>query len=68
MVVGQGPNDLQRAALERKKQGAEAKGLAEIVKSREALKLQLEMESNPEYFIPGENQVTSYQRPHNMER
>ena len=43
-----------RAALERKKQRAEAKGLAEIVTSREALKLQLEMESNPEYFIPGE--------------
>ena len=54
MVGGQGPNDLQRAALERKKQRAEAKGLAEIVTSREALKLQLEMESNPEYFIPGE--------------
>ena len=54
MVGGQGPNDLQRAALERKKQRAEAKGLAEIVTSREALKLQLEMESNPEHFIPGE--------------
>ena len=40
--------------MERKKQRAEAKGLAEIVTSREALKLQLEMESNPEYFIPGE--------------
>ena len=54
MVGGQGPNDLQRAALERKKQRAEARGLAEIVTSREALKLQLELESNPEYFIPGE--------------
>ena len=42
MVGGQGPNDLQRAALERKKQRAEAQGLAEIVTSREALKLQLE--------------------------
>ena len=54
MVGGQGPNDLQRAALERQKQRAEARGLAEIVTSREALKLQLELESNPEYFIPGE--------------
>ena len=54
MVGGEGPNDLERAALERKKQRAEAKGLAEIVTSREALKMQLEMESNPEYFIPGE--------------
>ena len=54
MVGGQGPNDLQRAVLERKKQRAEARGLAEIVTSREALKLQLELESNPEYFIPGE--------------
>ena len=54
MVGGQCPNDLQRAALERNKQRAEAKGLAEIVTSREALKLQPEMESNPEYFIPGE--------------
>ena len=54
MVGGQGPNDLQRAALERNKQRAEARGLAEIVTSREALKLQLELESNPEYFIPGE--------------
>ena len=54
MVGGQGPNDLQRAALERKKQRAEARGLAEIVTSREVLKLQLELESNPDYFIPGE--------------
>ena len=54
MVGGQGPNDLQRAALERKKQRVEAKELAETVTSREALKLQLELESNLEYFIPGE--------------
>ena len=54
MVGGQGPNDLQRAALERKKQRTEARGLAQIVTSREALKLQLEMQENPEYFIPGE--------------
>ena len=40
--------------MERKKQRAEARGPAEIVTSREALKLQLELESNPEYFIPGE--------------
>ena len=39
MVGGEGPNDLERAALERKKQRAEAKGLAEIVTSREALKM-----------------------------
>ena len=54
MVGGEGPNDLERAAYERKKQRAEAKGLAEIVTSREVLKMQLEMESNPKYFIPGE--------------
>ena len=40
--------------MREKKQRAETKGLAEIVTSREALKMQLEMESNPEYFIPGE--------------
>ena len=36
MVGGQGPNDLQRAALERNKQRAKARGLAEIVTSRES--------------------------------
>ena len=54
MVGGQGPNDLQRAAMARKKQRDEAKGLAEIVTSREAMKMQLEMHKNPEYFVPGD--------------
>ena len=54
MVGGQGPNDLQRAAQERRKQRQEARGLAQIVTTTEALKLQLEGENNPEFFIPGE--------------
>ena len=53
--------------LREKKQRAEAKGLAEIVTSREALKMQLEMESNPEYFIPGEKSSHKPPKAHNME-
>ena len=36
---GSGPNDIQRASQERKKQRLEAQGLAEVVTSRESLKM-----------------------------
>lgn len=52
---GCGPNDLQRASQERKKQRLEAQGLADIVTSRESLKMQLNVQENPEYFLPSEN-------------
>ena len=39
MVSGQGPNDVKRAAMERRKQRDEARGFAEIITSREAMKL-----------------------------
>ena len=52
-VRGRGPNDIEMAALERKKQEEEAWGLVQIIKNREALKAQLQAENDPEYFSPG---------------
>ena len=66
MVGGDGPNDLQRAALERRKQRAEATGLAEVVTSRESLRMQLEVNENPEYFIPSAK--SSHKPPKNAKK
>ena len=49
---GRGPNGLELAALERQKQEKEARGLAELIKNRAALKMQLEEENNLDYFMP----------------
>ena len=51
---GKGPSDVELAANERRKQELEAQGLAQIITDREALKMQLEAENNPDYFLPGE--------------
>ena len=51
---GSGPNDLQRASQERKKQRLEAQGLEEVVTSWESLKMQLNVQNNPAYFLPAE--------------
>ena len=51
---GKGPSDVELAANERLKQELEAQGLAQIITDREALKMQLEAENNPDYFLPGE--------------
>ena len=51
---GKGPTDVELAANERRKQELEAQGLAQIITDREALKIQLEAENNPDYFLPGE--------------
>ena len=51
---GKGPNDLELAANERRKQELEAQGLAQIVTDRESLRMQIEADKNPQYFIPGE--------------
>ena len=59
---GSGPNDIQRASQERKKQRLEAQGLAEVVTSRESLKMQLNVQNNPEHFLPAE---TSNHKPPN---
>ena len=57
---GSGPNDMQRASQERKKQRLEAQGLTEVVTSRESLKMQLNVQNNPEHFLPSE---TSSHKP-----
>ena len=51
---GKGPTDVELAANERSEQELEAQGLAQIITDREALKIQLEVENNPDYFLPGE--------------
>ena len=51
---GKDPTDVELAANERHKQELEAQGLAQIITDREALKMQLEAENNPCYFLPGE--------------
>ena len=53
MSTGKGPSDLDIATKERKKQELEAEGLAQIITNREALKMQLDAEENPEHFVPG---------------
>ena len=53
MSTGRGPTDAEIAANERKKQEREAEGWAQIVTNREALKMQIEAEENPDHFIPG---------------
>ena len=59
---GSGPNDIQRTSQERKKQRLEAQGLAEVVTSRESLKMQLNVQNNHEHFLPAE---TSSHKPPN---
>ena len=59
---GSGPNNMQRASQERMKLRLEAQGLAEVVTSRESLKMQLNVQNNPEYFLPAE---TSNHKPLN---
>ena len=56
---GSGPNYLQRALEERKKQRLEVQGLADVTSS-ESLKMQLNVQDNPEYFLPAE---TSSHKP-----
>ena len=51
---GKGPSDLELAANERRKQELEAQGLAQIVTDRESLRMQIEGEKNPQYFMPAE--------------
>ena len=63
---GSGPNDLQRASQERKKQRLEAQGLAEVVTSRESLKMQLSVQDNPEYFLPAEK--SSHKPPNSISK
>ena len=60
---GKGPNDLVRAALERRKQNLEAEGYAEVVVNKEAFLQQIEGQEEPQYFIPGER--ASHQAPKN---
>ena len=50
---GKGPNDLELAANERRKQELEAQG-TQIVTDRESLRMQIEADRNPQYFMPGE--------------
>ena len=52
LSTGRGPTDVDIAAKERKKQENEAEGLAQIITNREALRVQLEAEENPEHFVP----------------
>ena len=63
---GSGPNDLQRASQERKKQRLEAQGLAEVVTSRESLKMQLNVQDNPEHFLPSER--SSHKPPNSISK
>ena len=50
-VRGKGPSDIEMAALEKKKQEEQVCRLVQIIKNREALKIQLQAENNPEFFL-----------------
>ena len=50
---GQVATDTQRATREKRRQMEEARSFAQVLQNEEALRMQMESEENPDYFIPG---------------